>query len=68
MINKERTLKTRNKIKETINKWDIIKQGEINKKRLAKASGKSLKTIRKYYPEFEKIIRRLNTQTKFKPP
>ncbi|TBW28265.1 hypothetical protein [Gramella sp. KN1008] len=65
-LNKEKALKTKEIIAECINTWDFLRNGKITQKKLAKVSGKNIKTIQNYYSEFRCLIKSLNEKNR--PP
>lgn len=66
VINQERTRKVLKKIEEAINNWSYPQDGKPTQLNMARKSGVSLSTVKKYYPLFKEVIQKLNDD--FKPP
>jgi len=57
---KRRTKKTMLEIEDCLNNWDIETQGKVTQNKLAEATNRSIKTIERYYKEFEQLKNRIN--------
>lgn len=64
ILGKRQSNKTIEEIQETLNNWDVFKNGKLTQKSLQEVTGKNIKTIEKYYYLFTDLRTKINNDLK----
>ncbi|WP_298895744.1 BT4734/BF3469 family protein [uncultured Psychroserpens sp.] len=57
-LGKLRSQKTLKELEGFVNKWDYEENGKVSQRKLAKVSGKNIKTIERHYKEIQRITKK----------